>query len=73
MIESQALEMMKHNERLEQRMAALEQHTQVRQSDSHVNCCVWHMLGVYVCVCAAGVTCALGCSMSGVVRLVPQP
>lgn len=31
MIESQALEMMKHNERLEQRMAALEQHTQVRR------------------------------------------
>jgi hypothetical protein len=30
MIESQALEMMKHNERLEKRMAALEQHTQVR-------------------------------------------
>jgi hypothetical protein len=29
MIESQALEMMKHNERLEKRMAALEQHTQV--------------------------------------------
>jgi len=29
MIESQALEMMQHNERLEKRMAALEQHTQV--------------------------------------------
>jgi hypothetical protein len=29
MIESQAIEMMKHNERLEKRMAALEQHTQV--------------------------------------------
>lgn len=31
MIESQALEMMMHNDRLEKRMAALEQHTQVRQ------------------------------------------
>lgn len=30
MIESQALEMMMHNDRLEKRMAALEQHTQVR-------------------------------------------
>lgn len=54
MIESQALEMMKHNERLEKRMAALEQHTQVctlQTSGSREGrvCCIWAVMSCTYC------------------------